>query len=131
MLPRPPRSTLFPYTTLFRSVADGILDELERRILAEVANRKHRFEHRLQALILAFGGQAVHLQEALVALTLDLDQIRDRDHRLDLREVLTLAVNVLWKAVHALLEVRTKKKQMLRAPGNSSPVHGQPLRAEG
>src|SRR5436309_15389591 len=24
MIPRPPRSTLFPYTTLFRSLADGV-----------------------------------------------------------------------------------------------------------
>src|SRR5690242_21419244 len=28
MIRRPPRSTLFPYTTLFRSVAAGELDEL-------------------------------------------------------------------------------------------------------
>src|SRR5688572_32689385 len=27
MIPRPPRSTLFPYTTLFRSLAPGSLDE--------------------------------------------------------------------------------------------------------
>src|SRR3712207_9397402 len=29
MIRRPPRSTLFPYTTLFRSAADGVVD-LER-----------------------------------------------------------------------------------------------------
>src|SRR5215204_796856 len=52
-------------------VADGVLDELKRRVLAEIANRKYRFEHRLQTLVLALGGQAVHLQEALVALPLD------------------------------------------------------------
>src|SRR5258707_6122724 len=35
MIRRPPRSTLFPYTTLFRSLEDvGILRELERRRLA-------------------------------------------------------------------------------------------------
>src|SRR3989441_8312375 len=28
MIRRPPRSTLFPYTTLFRSVADGIIAEM-------------------------------------------------------------------------------------------------------
>src|SRR5688572_31343653 len=31
MIPRPPRSTLFPYTTLFRSV-DGHVQELERSL---------------------------------------------------------------------------------------------------
>ena len=82
-------------------VADRILDELERRVLAEVTNREDGLEHRLQAGVFALRREPVHLQEALVRFPLDLDQIRDRDRRLDLREVLTLAVNVFWKAVHA------------------------------
>src|SRR5437868_12995819 len=38
MLPPPPRSTLFPYTTLFRSVLPGVQPGLERiaRLLARV-----------------------------------------------------------------------------------------------
>jgi hypothetical protein len=59
-------------------VADRILDELERRVLAEIADRKHGLEHRLQAGVLALRGQPVHLQEPLVRLLLDLDQVRDR-----------------------------------------------------
>src|SRR5437899_4714082 len=36
MIPRPPRSTLFPYTTLFRSLLEqGIEDHLERRAHGE------------------------------------------------------------------------------------------------
>src|SRR2546422_4466615 len=36
MIRRPPRSTLFPYTTLFRSHVDGqVLADLERRLEAE------------------------------------------------------------------------------------------------
>src|SRR5690242_21304224 len=41
MIPRPPRSTLFPYTTLFRSLHDCLrdggveLDAAGRRVLAE------------------------------------------------------------------------------------------------
>ncbi len=81
-------------------VTDRVLDELERRVLAEIADRKNRLEHRLQPLVLAFRGQAVHLQEALVALPLDLDEIRDLDRGPDFREVLALAVDVLGKAVH-------------------------------
>src|SRR3712207_6998144 len=38
MIRRPPRSTLFPYTTLFRS---GRLNELERRGLAVDGDRAH------------------------------------------------------------------------------------------
>src|SRR3712207_6846886 len=43
MIRRPPRSTLFPYTTLFRSVAEGVepypicRDEIDR---AQIADRK-------------------------------------------------------------------------------------------
>ena len=81
-------------------VADRVLDELERRVLAEVADREHRLEHRLQPGILALRGQTVHLQEPLVRLLLNLDQVRDRDGRLDFAEVDALAVNVLGEAVH-------------------------------
>ncbi len=83
-------------------VADRILDELERRVLAEVADREDRLEHRLQTRVLALARQTVHLQEALVRLLLDLDQVRDRNGRLDFREVDALAVDVLGKAVHSL-----------------------------
>src|SRR6266498_5093354 len=34
MIRRPPRSTLFPYTTLFRSTASGTLSVLEKPVLA-------------------------------------------------------------------------------------------------
>src|SRR5258706_878620 len=39
MIRRPPRSTLFPYTTLFRSVAEAI-ERLARRILADAFRRR-------------------------------------------------------------------------------------------
>src|SRR5476649_472894 len=83
-------------------VADRILDELERRVLAEVADREDRLEHRLETRVLTLARQTVHLQETLVGLLLDLDQVRDRNGRLDLREVDALAVDVLGKAVHSL-----------------------------
>ena len=91
-------------------VADRILDELERRVLAEVADREDRLEHRLQTRVLALARQTVHLQEALVGLLLDLDQVRDRNGRLDFREIDALAVDVLGKAVHSLdLEEKTER----------------------
>src|SRR3712207_8363855 len=43
MIRRPPRSTLFPYTTLFRSRADlGVGGELERREAAQAVADDHR-----------------------------------------------------------------------------------------
>ena len=83
-------------------VADGVLDELERRVLAEIADRKDRLEHRLQPGVFALGRQAVHLQKTLVGLLLNLDQVRNRNRGLDLRKVDPLAVDVLRKAVHLI-----------------------------
>src|SRR3712207_9025154 len=48
MLRRPPRSTLFPYTTLFRSAEDGA-DDAERR--AEDAGRREPLLARLVAFL--------------------------------------------------------------------------------
>src|SRR5258706_1740826 len=42
MIRRPPRSTLFPYTTLFRSLDVGMLGERAAGVLAEAM---HRVEH--------------------------------------------------------------------------------------
>src|SRR6185436_19940469 len=81
-------------------VADGVLDELERRVLAEVADREDALEHRLQADVLALPRQAVHLEEPLVGLLLNLNQIRDRNGGLDLGKINALAVDVLGQAVH-------------------------------
>src|SRR5207244_10961242 len=63
-------------------VADRVLDELERRVLAEVADREDRLEYRLETRILPLARQTIHLQETLVGLLLDLDQVRDRNGRL-------------------------------------------------
>src|SRR4029079_12186379 len=91
-------------------VADRVLDELERRVLAEVADREDRLEYRLETRVLTLARQTVHLQETLVGLLLDLDQVRDRDGRLDFRKVDALAVDVLGKAVHSLdLEEKTER----------------------
>src|SRR5690625_5659392 len=56
MLRRPPRSTLFPYTTLFRSPADGLPHLLRRRpvvmmpIIYAVARRLGRSEEHTSEL---------------------------------------------------------------------------------
>src|SRR3712207_7604718 len=42
MIRRPPRSTLYPYTTLFRSVADGAEDEDGEKVLSDDVEREER-----------------------------------------------------------------------------------------
>src|SRR4029453_10469970 len=103
-------------------VPDGVLDELERRVLPEVADRKDRLEHRLQAGVFALRRQTIHLQEALVGLALDLDEVRNRNRRLDLREILAFAVHVLRKAVHRWLTLADRKREKSgRDAQNASP----------
>src|SRR2546430_9805203 len=56
MIRRPPRSTLFPYTTLFRSGADVAHDDAARgEMLGVVGDRAHRF----------VGGRHVAAEEAV------------------------------------------------------------------
>src|SRR3712207_7732890 len=43
MIRRPPRSTLFPYTTLFRS---GFAGEIAEYLLIERGQRRHQVRHR-------------------------------------------------------------------------------------
>src|SRR5262249_30792345 len=112
-------------------VADRVFDELERRVLAEVRNRKDRLEHRLQPGVLALRRQTVHLQEALVGLFLDFNQVRNRYGRLDLREIDALAVDVLGKAVHSLdLEEKTERRDKAGRGGRAVAGSGgyQPAR---
>src|SRR5258706_3804758 len=46
MIRRPPRSTLFPYTTLFRSLADFCVDERCKAVkLFEIAGLQRSEEH--------------------------------------------------------------------------------------
>src|SRR5256885_9878850 len=45
MIRRPPRSTLFPYTTLFRSVGQDVDEHAARRGCADRVRREHVLAH--------------------------------------------------------------------------------------
>ncbi len=81
-------------------VPDRVVHELEGAVLPEVGDREDALEHGLQARVLAFPGQHPHLEEALVGVLLDLDQVRDRDRGLDLREIDPVPVDVLGRRIH-------------------------------
>ncbi len=78
-------------TALALPVADGKINKLELRNVAEVSNRKHRRKDGLKAIIFALLGQLIHLQKALVAAALHFDQIRYLNRGRNLREVETAA----------------------------------------
>ena len=81
-------------------VPDGVLDELEGAVLPEVGDREDALEDRLKAGVLPLAGQHPHLEEALVRVLLDLDQVRNGDRCVDLREIDPFPINVLRSRVH-------------------------------
>ena len=81
-------------------VADGVVDELELAQPAEIRDREDAVEHALQADVFPLAGQQVHLQEALVGILLDLDQVRDRDRRLDPGEIDPLPRSAVCRNLH-------------------------------
>ena len=68
-------------------VADREVDEVELRDIAEIGDGKDRGEDGLQSVVLAFGGQLIHLQKALIAAALHFNQIRDLNGGGDFRKV--------------------------------------------
>src|SRR5688572_30973653 len=66
MLRRPPRSTLFPYTTLFRSVGAQLLHDGQAVDLGQAQvddGQIHRIFARLEQAILAIGRSEEHTSE--------------------------------------------------------------------
>ncbi len=65
---------------------EGITDEFELGALAEIADREHRAEHRLQALVGAAALGLVDHEELVVGLLLHLDEVRHLGHFMDAAE---------------------------------------------
>src|SRR2546428_1049929 len=93
MIRRPPRSTLFPYTTLFRSdgVGELVAAEHDRR-------RGHRAEHRAPDL---------HAVRPVVAVADHVEQ------RLTAR-VLRLGVSLALRAARGLHPIRSGPRHLLQ-----------------
>src|SRR2546425_11788220 len=74
MIRRPPRSTLFPYTTLFRSIGPQVLDALELQGISGEATLGRRAVHLL-------ADERVVRRRDLAHLRLDLRQVLGRERR--------------------------------------------------
>src|SRR5260370_19195404 len=81
MIRRPPRSTLFPYTTLFRSIRDeynypkkkGIKDECSR--LLEASTMKSRRGFAIQRLIVEASSNLEHRSEERFSRNAETDLV--------------------------------------------------------
>src|SRR2546426_2187757 len=88
MIRRPPRSTLFPYTTLFRSVAAGATAE---RPEAVVDNAHCRFVPRVQ---LVTRGQSVRVRSSDPVLH-NAHPVRSEEHTSELQSPCNLVCRLL------------------------------------
>src|SRR2546426_7762929 len=73
MIRRPPRSTLFPYTTLFRSLFHGMLVEIQRSV----------------------GAIGLEARILLPALVVALDEARSEEHTSELQSPCNLVCRLL------------------------------------
>ena len=60
-------------------VTNRVVDELQLRDIAEVADGKDRLKDCLQPGIIALTGQAIHLQKSFIGALLHFNQIRNLD----------------------------------------------------
>src|SRR5208282_4692135 len=79
-------AALMAFLDVILGRAELVGDELERRGLVEILDRKHRLEDRLQADVGAVLGRDADLEEVVIRALLNLDQIRNLDDLLDLAE---------------------------------------------
>src|SRR5260370_31056415 len=89
MIRRPPRSTLFPYTTLFRSPAFDAIAESANRLLAGLTTAVWRFEGEV-AHLAAFTSISPEADAALKSLS-----PRSEEHTSELQSHLNLVCRLL------------------------------------
>src|SRR2546430_17179106 len=122
MIRRPPRSTLFPYTTLFRSLALLVLDllghALERLEHALVADRRHGL---LNALV-GFGALLAGDEDVLLALRLLDPVVQLAQRQLELLGLLTMLDPRLVQ-LHRALRVLVVPQQRLLGEIVASLLH--------
>ncbi len=75
MIRRPPRSTLFPYTTLFRSIFDNVWVS-DEHVLGELNRGFYSIMNNFQNERLVLGAQAVGEAQTAIDLTLEYTQNR-------------------------------------------------------
>src|SRR3546814_6907166 len=101
MIRRPPRSTrtdtLFPYTTLFRSLRGALGEITQDHVGAGAAEAQQRFEHRL-----AFIEPAV-VDRALQHRILAADLVRSEEHTSELQSLMRIS--------YAVFCLKKKKKK--------------------
>src|SRR5258708_14922638 len=118
MIRRPPRSTLFPYTTLFRSLEEGVLFDREAHHLQAI----HRRRERCAAVPGPSGGHPSHPREAEDLRRL-LREARSEEHTSELQSPDHLVCRLLLEKKKSLTHSRLCRLSLLHERRLSSPLY--------
>src|SRR2546427_7050577 len=96
MIRRPPRSTLFPYTTLFRSLqAEATADLIDAGSPAQARRALHQLDRGLSARLELLRAELLEL-EALIAYEIDFpEEDRSEEHTSELQSQSNLVCRLL------------------------------------
>ena len=82
------------FDVVFR-LLEGVAHEFQLRAIAEILDRKHRTEDRLQALVAAPALRLLHHEELVIGLLLDLDEVRHFGNFVNLAEHLPQSLTTI------------------------------------
>src|SRR3989449_1607374 len=116
MIRRPPRSTLFPYTTLFRSEFEALRQALRELATALDAAREKELEaERLRAFREVARRVAHEIKNPLTAMRIGVDQLRRSAGQAD--GPMAMAVEVLGAETERLERLAKEFAEVGRLPG--------------
>src|SRR5256886_10423047 len=120
MIRRPPRSTLFPYTTLFRSRVHELDDTDSQRLITSAAESRHRMEPGF-TFQFVFSDSFNHVQELLCDEALEF--ARSEEHTSELQSQSNLVCRLLLekKTTSHLVRILDVCTAVRRTPA-SAPV---------
>jgi hypothetical protein len=84
----------FQIATLALPISDGVLDKFQRGCASKIIDWKYRIEDCLQSHILSIRRRDIHLQKSVIGLSLDFDQIRNRDACMDFCEIHAVSIHI-------------------------------------
>jgi hypothetical protein len=91
-------------------IANRVVHEVELGDLAKIRNRKDGIEDSLEADIIPFRGQKVHLEKSFVGSPLNLDEVGDLDDGWNFGEIDALADSAVPTVKHSICSLREFSK---------------------
>src|SRR2546426_4107435 len=112
MTRRPPRSTLFPYTTLFRSVQmDRVVEQIGRTVVGQATAADRRRVGRQRAVLQRQAAEAAVENRAAV-----VGRVRSEEHTSELQSPCNLVCRLLLEKKKKITAITTLKVITPKSP---------------